>query len=105
MQLQNGSLYCQVLDAFDGRVQLHKVSQLTLLPQLLSKDCNDMPLQVNFAAKQEHEMIPNYKQLQAALTALGITQVWACLGCVHHNHQIDITSQILLHCRILNGNA
>ena len=43
-QLQNGALYCQVLDAFDGRVQLQKVvvhgrSSASVPTELTHKDC------------------------------------------------------------------
>ena len=34
-----------------------------------------MHQQVNFEAQREHDFIPNYKQLQLALTASGATQV------------------------------
>ncbi|KAL0054843.1 hypothetical protein WJX82_003081 [Trebouxia sp. C0006] len=52
-QLQSGALYCQILDAYEGKVQLQRV---------------------NFEAQREHDFIPNYKQLQLALTASGATQ-------------------------------
>ena len=35
--------------------------------------------QVNFEAQREHDCIPNYKQLQLALTASGATQVCPAL--------------------------
>ncbi len=34
-----------------------------------------MQRQVNFEAQREHDFIPNYKQLQLALTASGVTKV------------------------------
>ncbi|KAL3149099.1 hypothetical protein ABBQ32_001942 [Trebouxia sp. C0010 RCD-2024] len=52
-QLQSGALYCQILDAYEGKVNLHKV---------------------NFEAHSENDYIPNYKQLQHALTACGANQ-------------------------------
>ncbi|KXZ48375.1 hypothetical protein GPECTOR_28g782 [Gonium pectorale] len=54
-QLTSGAVYCQILDAFyASAVAIQKV---------------------NFLAREEYEILPNYKVLQAAFNALGFTKV------------------------------
>ncbi|GLC73175.1 hypothetical protein PLESTF_001343500 [Pleodorina starrii] len=53
-QLTSGAVYCQILDAFyTDIVAIRKV---------------------NFFAREEYEIVPNYKVLQAAFNALGLTK-------------------------------
>ncbi|GLI64970.1 hypothetical protein VaNZ11_008378, partial [Volvox africanus] len=53
-QLTSGAVYCQIIDAFYADIVAIR--------------------KVNFYAREEYEILPNYKVLQAAFNALGLTK-------------------------------